>query len=91
MLGMSSCGLPDLEEEVPVITDSIGLSPYVLDEAVGAFERPVGHAVQHPVPDSVPMVLQKPAESVELFAAGGLGHRKPFWHVLVESHKVPAF
>ena len=91
MLWMPSCSLPDLEEEVPVVTDSIGLTPYVLDEAVGAFERPVGHVVQHPVPDSVPMVLQKSAEPVELFAAGGLGHRKPFWPVLVESPEVPAF
>ena len=57
--------------------NSIGLSPYVLDEAVGAFERPVGHVVQHPVPDSVPMAFEEPAEPVELFAAGGLGHRKP--------------
>lgn len=77
MLGMPSCSLPDLEEEVPVVMDSIGLSPYVLDEAVGAFERPVGHVVQHPVPDSVPMAFEEPAEPVELFAAGGLGHRKP--------------
>jgi len=41
VLRMPSGSLPDLEEEILVIPDSVGLPPDVLDQTVRSFQRTV--------------------------------------------------